>query len=381
MEVRHGGVMPKSSFALHVVGELGAQKVDWLWPGRVPLGKLAILDGDPGLGKSLIALDLCARLSTGRAFPDEAPSPGPRASLILNGEDGVQDTIRPRLRALGAEVDRVFALERISADGLDSFRIPQHARILRDMVKQTRSQLVVIDPIMAFLDATVAIGSDQSVRQALAPLAHLAGEFGCAIVLVRHLNKGGRFQSIYRGGGSIGIVGACRSGWLVARDPFEPERRVFAQVKNNLASPQPSLAYQIKTTEEGQPIVEWLGRSPWTGDQLLTSAARGADISKLEQAKEFLTSNLQKNGPQLSCDLWTLAQRQRISKTTFERAKTALGILSIRVGIEGKCLSYWLLQGQVLADEIPRTPVENGLGPYIRDLETRYARAGPFDDA
>src|SRR5437868_10099227 len=94
------------------VGQLGARVVSWLWPGRMALGKLAILDGDPGLGKSLVALDLCARLSTGRPFPDGSLGSGPGTALILNGEDSAEDTIRPRLQSLGSDLDRVFVWQR-----------------------------------------------------------------------------------------------------------------------------------------------------------------------------------------------------------------------------------------------------------------------------
>src|SRR5438309_6756561 len=96
------------SFCLQPVSQLEARTIAWLWPGRLALGKLAILDGDPGLGKSLLTLDLCARLSTGQPFADASPSPGPGSALVLNGEDSAEDTIRPRLRALGADNDRVF---------------------------------------------------------------------------------------------------------------------------------------------------------------------------------------------------------------------------------------------------------------------------------
>ena len=99
------------SVRVQPVSQLAPRPVEWLWPGRLALGKLAILDGDPGLGKSLVTLDLCARLSTGRAFPDGSPGPGPGSAIVLNGEDG-EDTIRPRLQALGADLDRVFEIGR-----------------------------------------------------------------------------------------------------------------------------------------------------------------------------------------------------------------------------------------------------------------------------
>src|SRR5262249_43963577 len=142
----------------------------WLWPGRLALGKLAMLDGDPGLGKSLLALDLCARLSTGRPFPDGTPGPGPAASIFLNGEDGDGDTPVPRLLSLGADLERA-PVRRCRDAAL--LRLPGHLDRLDAALRQTRALVVVLDPVVSFLDAGVQIGSDPSVRQALAPLADL----------------------------------------------------------------------------------------------------------------------------------------------------------------------------------------------------------------
>jgi RecA-family ATPase len=223
--------------------ELVPRPLDWLWPGRLAFGKLAILDGDPGLGKSLVTLDLCARLSTGQPFPDGSSCPDPGNAIVLNAEDGAEDTVRPRLQALGADLARVFVLHSENADAGGLLRLPSQLAILDDAMMRTRARLLVIDPVVTFFDSSVQTGSDASVRSALAPLARHAAKHGCAVLLVRHLNKSGRGPSAYRGGGSIGLLGACRSGWLVARNPKVPEQCVFAQVKNNLATAQPSLAY------------------------------------------------------------------------------------------------------------------------------------------
>ena len=141
------------SLDLQPVSRLAPRDLDWLWPFRLAFGKPAILDGDPGLGKSLLALDLCARLSTGRPFPDGSPSPGPAPALILNGEDGAEDTICPRLQALGADLDRVFVLQRKLESIRMPLRFPRHLDILERALDRTKARLVVIDPIMAFLDA------------------------------------------------------------------------------------------------------------------------------------------------------------------------------------------------------------------------------------
>jgi hypothetical protein len=359
------------------VSSLAARSLSWLWPWRLALGKLAILDGDPGLGKSLVALDLCARLSTGQPFPDGSPCPGPASAIVLNGEDGEQDTIRPRLQALGADLDRVFVLHQEEEPGLP-LRLPGHADLLESAMAQAGARLVVMDPIMAFLDAGISTASDQGVRRALDPLARLAEKYLCAILLVRHLNKSGRARALYRGGGSIGIVGACRSAWLIAPDPEVPERRVLAQVKNNLAPPQPSLAYQLLAGDGGPPTLSWLGPSPWAADQLLARHGPPPPASPRDRARDFLTTFLEA-GPRTSRDIWAEAQRLDLTEHTLRRAKHDLEVRSERVWAGGRRLSYWLLPGQQLpADEAAKD--EYDLEPWLAPLREQFPPSTPLDD-
>jgi RecA-family ATPase len=184
-------------------GTLAPREVTWLWSCWLAEGKLAILDGDPGLGKSLITLDLCARLSSGRPMPDNSPGPGgPVNCLILNAEDGAEDTINHRLRALDAQGDRVFVVERDEIDWAEPIRLPSQIGALEQVIARHEASLVVIDPVMAFLEPRIQINNDQSVRQALYPLQRLAALHRCAVLLVRHLNKGndcaGTFQDEFR---------------------------------------------------------------------------------------------------------------------------------------------------------------------------------------
>src|SRR5262249_2461898 len=154
-------------------------------------------------------------------------------------------TIRPRVEALGGDLTRVHVLHGPTVDGhefLPSF--PRDLGRLEAAIRARNAALVIVDPVMAFLDETICSSNDQSVRQALAPLAVVAEATGAAILLVRHLNKAGGAKAVYRGGGSIGIVGACRSAWLIGKHPGDDRQRVLAQVKNNLAKPQPSLGYE-----------------------------------------------------------------------------------------------------------------------------------------
>ncbi|HKB38211.1 MAG TPA: AAA family ATPase, partial [Gemmataceae bacterium] len=171
------------------ISQLTPRSVAWLWPARLALGKLALLEGDPGLGKSLLALDLCARLSTGRPFPDSDVPLDAGTVIVLNAEDDEQDTIRPRLQAMGADLDRIFVLHLDEAG--PSLRLPGQTDLLEAALERTRARLVVLDPIVAFLESSGCQNSDQAVRRALLPLARLAGKYGCVILLIRHLNKHG----------------------------------------------------------------------------------------------------------------------------------------------------------------------------------------------
>jgi hypothetical protein len=353
--------------ALFAVSELGQGTIDWLWPGWFALGKLALLDGDPGLGKSLVALDLCARLSTGQPFPDGSPGSGRGCSVVLEGEDGGEDTVKPRLAAQGADLDRVFVLRPKRAAGMPLL-FPSGVNRLASAVQHVRARLVVIEPFLAFLDPGIASGSDQSVRRALLPLARLAQRYRYAILMIRHLTKTSRTSALYRGGGSIGLIGACRSAGLIAPDPLDPNRRVLAQVKNNLAPKQLSLGYELVVREpvaatgaglgpgngatpagtppSRSPTVCWLGPSPWSADELL-ARQRPPRVAPRDRAREFLSAVLQA-GPRTSRDIWTGALAQHLTAATLRRAKADLEIRSQRVWAAGRRLCYWLLPGQQL---------------------------------
>lgn len=215
----------------------------WLWPGRVPFGKVTVLDGDPGLGKSLLSLDLAARTSTARPMPDGAFSDlsDPAGVVILSAEDDLSDTIRPRLEAAGADLSRIVALT--AAHDTADTRLPMLSDLdaIRQAIVQVSAKLLIVDPLMAYLPGKVDSHRDQDIRRSLAPLASLAAETGVAVLVIRHLNKTEGKNALYRGGGSIGIIGAARSGLLVAKDPDDPdgERRILVPTKSNLAKLPP----------------------------------------------------------------------------------------------------------------------------------------------
>jgi hypothetical protein len=337
-----------SSIRYHRLADLHGRTTEWLWPGWLPLGKLALLEGDPGLGKSLLTLDLCARLTSGRDFPDGSPAATPCNVIVLNAEDSMLDTVLPRLRALGGNAERVYNLEGVvDKQGEDVLRFPQHALAIRDLMQVTQARLLVMDPVVSFLDKSVATHNDQSVRAALGLLAAMADEHQCAVLLVRHLNKEERQRWLYRGGGSIGFLAASRCVWLVAPDPKQAGVSVVAQVKNNLKVLQPSLAYTITDAPGGGPQFRWLGPSPLQSHQLLGRQKKiGRPRTQSERAAESLRLFLEE-APRTRSDVLDFAEDLRISERTLNRAKQALGIRSVWVGGGKKKAIFWLLPGQL----------------------------------
>jgi hypothetical protein len=232
---------------------------------------------------------------------------------------------------------------------------------------------------MAFFDPSVNTSSDQSVRRALLPLARLAEKHHCVILLIRHLNKTGRRQSLYRGGGSIGIVGACRSAWLFAADPVVAGRRVMAPVKNNLAPDQPSLAYELPTREADPLAVVWLGQSNWSANQLLTPQHADRPAAQRDRACDFLAEVLGQ-GPRTSREIWAEALKQGVAEHTLRRAKGVLEVRSVRVWADGQRLSYWLLPGQQLPQAADSEDDSTDLEPWLAPLRAQFPPPTPLDE-
>ncbi len=250
-----------------ILSEVETRQIEWLWHGRIPLGKITILDGDPGMGKSLIAISIAARVSAGHPMPDGTP--GIQGGVILIApEDSVADTIKPRMEAAGGDPSQVLMLntnETLDLKRMGMFDYPfSLSRDMQDLemtIKRRKAKLVVLDPLMAVLGRDVSASSDQDIREVLTPLAELAECTQCAILIIRHLNKGASSNPLYRGTGSIGIIGAARMGLIVVRDPNNEHQCILATTKNNLSKHANHLIYQIEENENGIPYVEWLGET------------------------------------------------------------------------------------------------------------------------
>lgn len=328
------------------------ERVEWLWPTRLPAGKLVVVDGDPSTGKSTLTIDWAARVSTGGRWPDGAWCPCGDV-LLMSAEDGLADTVAPRLVAAGADMGRVHALTEVCVvdrnDGEDEGTVrkvppslPRDIPLIERVVTEHGVRLVVVDVLMAFLNGSVDSHRDQDVRGVLHQLSTMADRTGCTVVLVRHLNKAGGSNALYRGGGSIGIVGAARAAYLVGRDPEDPDRRVLVCTKSNLAAEPPALAYRLQSAASGCARVEWESGAVEgiTAATLLQSSEDGTPSDERDAAAMWLTDFLEK-GPIRSRDVKKAAQSERIAERTLHRAREKLGVQIENQGFPR--VSYWSL--------------------------------------
>jgi hypothetical protein len=320
------------------LADVRAERVRWLWPSRLPAGKLVTLDGDPDVGKSTLILDVVARLTTGRPMPGEDLAAVPVSDVVLlAAEDGLADTIRPRLDAAGADVARVHHLDAVPAYDDDGQvvawvppSIPEDLGALEALIVETGAVLVVVDVLMAYLSGRADSHRDQDVRRALAQLGEIAERTGACVILLRHLRKS-RGSAMYAGGGSVGIIGVARAGMIAAVDPDDETgaRRVLARAKGNLAPPYPSLAYTLVPDEvRGCARVEWLGESAHTGDQLLAPPPDAEDRDKIDEATDWLRDVLDR--PRKRAEVVAEGRPEGYGEKMLERAAKRLGVVSER---------------------------------------------------
>jgi hypothetical protein len=325
------------------LSDVEPEPVRWLWPGRIPLAKLSLVEGHPGIGKSHLTIDFAARVTTGRAFPGDAPSE-PANVVILTAEDGLADTVRPRLEAAGGDASRVVVLEDFSMNGEEPRPpiIPDDVPAIRKLVLEEAAALVILDPFSAFLAGAINSWRDHDVRRALAPLARLATETDAAVLVVRHLTKSANGPAITAGGGSIGMIGAARSAMLIAVDPEDESQRVLAVVKSNLAATPPSLTFRLESTPDGRSRIAWGGHSAHTADALIAAGRNAEERGKVDEAKDWLREQLV-NGARGKPDIRKAAHANGISEAALDRAKRELKVVHRRDGFGPGACYVWEL--------------------------------------
>lgn len=338
---------PKYGNPFTVCSEIKPQATEWAWKARIPLGDLTLFDGDPGVNKSSTALDLAARISTGREMPDGTTGCN-GGVILLAGEDSLPKTIRPRLDAAGADPSLIAVPN-------DPLTLPDGLAVLEGMVIRLEAKLVVIDPLNVFLGRYAS--SDQSVRQALIPLRNMAERHGVAVVMIRHLTKSTSQKGLYRGLGSIGIVAAARSCFHFGQSPKDHDMRVMIHVKNNLGPLTPSLLYEPVDNGHGVVRIEWRGECEYTADDII--AVRGNSQPSRDDAKQLLMMELA-DGPVEQKVIEAKAATAGLSLRTLERAKAELEIVSRRKGFGKSSIVLWD-RPQRSQDHRPSSP---GLAVY-----------------
>lgn len=344
------------------LSDVQPERVEWLWPGRLPAGKLTTLDGDPGLGKSTLALSIAATVTTGGRWPDGTHCAYRGDVLLLSAEDGLADTVRPRLDAANADANRVTAIEgktMVDPDTGERYLLPlslADVHSLDSAMAQTSARLLIVDVLMAFLPAGTDSHKDQDIRRVLSALGTAADRNRCTVLLLRHLNKARGGDPLYRGGGSIGIVGAARAGLLVAADPNDPTRRVLACVKSNLGVMPDSLAYRlVDSPDHGVARVIWDGVTTHDAHSLL-AAPSGDSTEDRHDIDRWLTDYLA-NGSKKANEVYSAADAAGYSKDQAKRAKKRLGIDAVRETGDGPW--FWKLQTKGVDDQGSTSDTQN----------------------
>ncbi len=328
--------------------------IQWLWPGRIAIGKTTLIAGDPGLGKSLISLDIATRVSRGAPWPDSLQEPNTSGSVVLlTAEDDPADTIRPRLDAAGADPSKIHVLQAVEWYDADakqkvarSFSLERDVPALEQAVLMVKDcRLVIIDPISAYL-GKIDSHKNFDVRAVLAPLAELAQRLRVAVVAVSHLNKAGG-PAMYRTMGSLAFVAAARAAWGVVKDKQGPTRRLMVPIKNNLAADTAGgMAYTIMVSDSNVPYLAWEPEPiQVTADEVMTTnpAAGGGQRT---DAKAWLR-DLLADGPAEASTIAERAHAEGIADRTLHRAKKELGVQSDREGFGPGSRSYWKLPDSV----------------------------------
>jgi putative DNA primase/helicase len=322
------------------VADVETVPVEWLWKDRIALGKITFIVGDPDEGKSYLATALVASVTRRNAWPDGAPCE--RGSVILiSAEDDIADTIRPRLEACGADLDKVHFIETVNSckHGRKVQRLFSLQEDLDALAKELKRisdvRLVEIDPISAFLgDCDSHVNAE--VRGLMGPLAKLAAKHNAAFLGISHLNKGGEGNVLYRIMGSLAFVALARGTFLLTHDRENPERRLLLPIKNNLSGVRTGLAFSLVSNERGLPVLAWEEDAvDLTASEALAPSLKENNETKLEAVKRWLRAELA-DAPAWEKTIEKNAKALNISIKTLRRAKGELDIKSKKQTFSGK---------------------------------------------
>ncbi|GLB29634.1 hypothetical protein LAD12857_15570 [Lacrimispora amygdalina] len=309
----------KKELKLIQMSQVEVEDIKWVWYPYIPYGKITVVQGDPGEGKTTFVLALIALLTQGKPLPEEENGTEPINVIYQTAEDGLADTIKPRLLSVGADCERVLVIDE------NEVELTLSDERLEQAIKKTDAKVIVLDPIQAYLGGDVDMHRANEIRPIMKRLALLAERTGCAVVLIGHMNKMGGAKSAYRGLGSIDIRAAVRSVLVVGRVKDEPTLRIVAHDKSNLAPEGKSIAFEL----DPDTGFAWKGYCETTVDELL--CGNGSLLSKTAQAEKLL-KDLLSEGEMLSEEITNQAKELDISNRTLKIAKQNIGVKSFRKG-------------------------------------------------
>ena len=293
--------------------EIEVQKVEWLWYPYIPYGKITIIQGDPGEGKTTALLQIASLLSKGKKLPCDDTKRDPINIIYQTAEDGLNDTVKPRLLEADADCSRIKVIDETSKS------LTMLDERIEQAIAETGARMIILDPIQAYIGAEVNMNSANETRSVMSKLGNLADKYSCAFVLIGHMNKGGG-KSSYRGLGSIDFQAVARSVLIVGRIKDNPQIRVIAQGKSSLAPEGDSIAFELDK-ETG---FKFIGKYEITVDELLS----GFQKDNKSQLAENMLNEFLASGKKPQTEIMEKANELEISKRVLDEAKKNLLIKS-----------------------------------------------------
>lgn len=303
------------NFRFEYFSSVKSKKVEWLWYPYIPYGKLTILQGDPGEGKSTFILNIAALLTKGENMPDGYRVPKPQYVVYQTAEDNIADTVKPRLVSAGADCEKVAYI----VDDENSLNLEDPR--LEKIIEQTHAKLLILDPLQAYLTQNSDLISAGRMRQKLKRIADIAEKYKCAIVIIGHMNKTSGEKNIYRGLGSIDITAIARSVLMIVRDKDDAQKRYMFPIKSSLAPEGESIAFRFDKRKG----LSWIGKSYIA----INKEEFGIDNSKTAITKRVILESLE-NHDVLSKDILKKLKLMGISERTANEVKRELGVSSYK---------------------------------------------------
>ncbi len=342
----------KATTKIVCLNEIGIEKVDWLWWPYIPKGKLTIMQGDPGGGKTYSMLKIVAELSRGGSLPGDRLKRNPIKVLYQTAEDGYKDTINYRLKKMDADLNNIYMLD--ESEKTLSFMDER----LENFLNECKPGLMVFDPIQAYLGSGIDMHRANEVRPIMSHIIKLAEEYKCALVVITHMSKMTQASALYRNLGSIDITAAARSVLVVGKDPKDAETKIIAQVKSSTAKNGKSIAFKINDVSG----VEWNGYSDLEADDILDSRRerKKKEPVSLEEAERFLIETLGNKEYERLELIKTKAEEAGIAERTLYNAKNELNIVSHSIGYGKNKIAWWSMN-DIKKEDLPHEPQQTKL--------------------